>query len=237
MNAFREGMFVRGLALTGLFVIWSANALQADSIVFKDSLELLPTGTISYGGGSDPLVGTDIQIRDVIGPDGVKHAVHLFDSLGTGILDFETGDFVGMLGSTLVFGPSGLDDFIQIFGTVPEAGVKGPPTPLLLSGTVVLADVDPQLGKIKLGFELGAGDDQLNPELLAYFGLPPDTRFFFTTALFTPVIDVQSDGSFDSKVISTTVTNHVVPEPSSVWLGLTTVALVVLWTRKRATFN
>jgi hypothetical protein len=46
-------------------------------------------------------------------------------------------------------------------------------------------------------------------------------------ALFTPVIDVHDDSSFDSKVISATVTNRiVVPEPSSILLGLTSIVLV-----------
>jgi hypothetical protein len=151
-------------------------ALKADSIVFSDPLELFPTGTISYGGGSGPLVGTDIQIRDVKGPDGVKHAVHLVGKLGTGILKFETGDFIGTFNGDLVFGGAP-DDFIQIFGTVPDAGVMGPPTPRLLSGTLVGAVVDPQLGKIKLGLALSAGTEEKIPNCSTSSDSPRILRF------------------------------------------------------------
>jgi hypothetical protein len=210
-----------------LLLIWSGGPLKADAIVFSDPLELFPTGTISSAGGSSPLVGTDIQIRHVTGPDGVDHSVHLVGGLGTGTLNFETGDFVGMAGSDLVYGSSGANDFIQIFGTVPDAGVLGPPTPLLLSGTLLGAIVDPQLGQIKLGLDFGAGFDTKNAQLLDFFGIPANTQFFFTTVLFTPVIDVQPDGSFSAKVISTTVTNTIVPEPSSFALGITSLVLAV----------
>lgn len=210
-----------------LLLIWSGSPLKADAIVFSDPLELFPTGTISSAGGLSPLVGTDIQIRRVSGPDGIDHSVHLFAGSGTGTLNFETGDFVGMAGSALVYGPSGPNDFIQIFGTVPDAGVLGPPTPLLLSGTLIGAVVDPQLGQIKLGLEVGAGFDTKNAQLLDFFGIPANTEFFFTTVLFTPVIDVQPDDSFQSKVISTTVTNTIVPEPSSLALGITSLVLVM----------
>jgi hypothetical protein len=210
-----------------LLLIWSGNALKADSIVFSDPLELFPTGTISSAGGSSPLVGTDIQIRHVKGPDGIDHSVHHFGGLGTGTLSFETGDFVGMLGSDLVYGSSGPNDFIQIVGTVPDAGVVGSPPPLLLSGTLLGAIVDPQLGQIKLGLDLGAGFDTKNAQLLDFFGIPANTQFFFTTLLFTPVIDVQPDGSFSAKVLSTTVTNTIVPEPSSLALGITSLVLVM----------
>lgn len=215
-----------GLAGAALWLLSSAHALKADPIVFSDPLELLPTGTISYGGGAtDPLIGDGIQIRDVTGPDGIQHKVHLVGNLGTGVMNFETGQFEGMAGSALVFGANGPDDFIQIFGTVPDAGVLGPPTPLLLSGTLLGAVVDPQLGTVKLGLTIGAGNDQQNAQLLAFFGLPADTKFFFTTLLFTPVIDVQDDGSFSAKVISTTVRNTAVPEPNTVAFGLTSVVL------------
>lgn len=232
-------LFAGSLAIASLFVICCTSTLRADPIVFSDPLELLPTGTISYGGGSDPLIGSDIQIRQVKGPDGVKHPVHLVGAIGTGQLNFETGDFIGMSGSDLIFGGTGPDDFIQIYGTVPDAGVLGPPTPLLLSGTILGAIVDPQLGTIKLGLELGAGNDTVNPELLSYFGLPASSKFVFTTVLFTPLLDVQDGGSFDGKVISTTVSDYAIPEPSSLVLGLTTVALVMFrfgrTGRKRAT--
>jgi len=226
------------IAGAALWLISSAHVLKADPIVFSDPLELFPTGTISYGGSSDPLIGDNLQIRTVTGPDGVSHKVHLVGNLGTGILNFETGDFEGMVGSALIFGPTGPDNFIQIFGTVPDASVLGPPTPLLLSGTLLGAIVDPQLGSIKLGVEVGAGFDQQNPDLLAYFGLSADTRFFFTELLFTPVIDLQSDGSFSAKVVSTTVNNHVIPEPSTAAFGLTSLVLVVAlrkipWARHR----
>jgi len=217
-----------GVAGAVLFLIGSAHALKADPIVFNDPLELFPTGTISYGGGSDPLVGSSIQIRNVTGPDGVQHKVHAVGSLGTGTLNFETGDFVGMLGNLLVFGPNGPDNFIQIFGTVPDASVMGPPTPLLLSGTLLGAIVDPQLGTIQLGVELGAGFDNMNPDLLSYFGLPGDSRFFFTSLLLTPAFDIPEDGlGFSAKVISATVTNHVIPEPATILFGLTALCLVV----------
>ena len=228
----KRRVFARSFAIAALFLMCCASALRADPIVFSDPLELLPTGTISYGGGSDPLVGSDIQIRQVKGPDGTAYPVHLVGGLGTGQLNFETGDFVGMSGGDLIFGGTGPDDFIQIFGTVPDAHVLGPPTPLLLSGTVLGAIVDPQVGTIKLGLDLGAGNDTLNPELLAFFGLPATSRFVFTTVLFTPVLDVQDDGSFDGKVISTTVTDYPVPEPSSLALGLTIVVPIMFWLRR-----
>jgi len=226
MRVSRNGLI--GFAAAALWSLGAAHGLKADTIVFSDPLELLPTGSISYAGGNtDPLIGTDIQIRSVKGPDGIQHKVHLVGNLGAGLLNFETGQFEGMAGSALIFGSNGPNDFIQISGTVPDAGVLGPPTPLLLSGTLLGAIVDPQLGTIKLGLEVGAGFDQQNPQLMAFFGLPADTRFFFTTLLFTPVINVDDGGGFSANVLSTTVTNTPVPEPSTVILGLTSLAAIV----------
>jgi hypothetical protein len=215
---------ILGLACLSLL---SAHGLRADSVVFSDPLDLVPTGTISSAGGTDPLIGTNIPITEVAGPDGVEHDVHLLGGLGAGLLNFETGDYVETTADgDLVYGATGPDDFIQIYGNVQDAGVVGPPTPLLLSGTLLGAVVDPGLGQIQLGLELGAGFDQQNPTLLDYFGIPENSTFAFVTVLLTPAIDVQPDNSFDAKVISTTVTSTVVPEPSSASLGLTSLVLI-----------
>jgi hypothetical protein len=212
-------------------VFFPVHGLRADSVTFSDPLALLPTGTISSAGGSSPLIGTNIPITKVEGPDGVEHDVHLVGGLGPGLLNFETGDYTDTTAAgDLVYGSTGPDDFIQIYGTVPDAGVLGPPTPLLLSGTLVGAIVDPQLGTIQLGLELGAGYDQQNPALLSYFGIPENTEFSFVTVLITPTIVVAPDNSFDAGVLSTTVSNSIVaaavPEPSSALLGFSSLILI-----------
>src|SRR5262249_31090707 len=135
-------------------------------------------------------------------------------------------DFLNMTPEgDFVFGSAGPDNFITIHGTVPDAGVFGPPTPELLSGTITGAIVDPQLGTIKLGLMAYAGTNTENAKLLDFFGIPEGSTFSFFTLTVTGALDVQDDNSFDGRTLVDRVTTTVVPEPASVGLGLASLAL------------
>ena len=96
------------------------------------------TGTISYAGGSAPLVGANITETQVAGKSTpINNLVIL--AISNGVLSFATGASNG----SWSWGPGGS---ISITGTVPAQGTFGGTSGTLLSGTLVSAVVSPSSG-------------------------------------------------------------------------------------------
>jgi len=190
-------------------------------------------GTVSYGGSGGSLVGSNIAIDTLLGintpANGGGHDVT------AGYLNFQSGTLLSYDGSTDTYTFNGGGSF-TITGGVSDAGISsttgGLPT-VLLSGSFLGATIGPS-GALSLF--TGSGTDTKNPNLVAWFGLPADSKFVFGPA--TTHVDVNGGaldgGAFSGATSSTDVSNTVVPEPGSMMLfGSGLVGLSTLVRRRR----
>lgn len=166
------------LSASILFLIMSCvlnlpGSAQALPIIDLDFGMIAPTtGSISYGGGNAPLVGTDIQVDNVLGRDqfgGVGTGVPINPlNIYGGLLSFTTG---ANTGGWTWGGGSGTT--ITLTGGLDFNGdniLDLPTNTVLLSGTFGSAFVNSLGGFLKIS---GASfTDYKHPELLTYFGLP-----------------------------------------------------------------
>lgn len=157
-----------------------------------DFVMVVPTsGTISYNGGSkggakNPLVGSAISVRYVVGLDTPQHNLVKLDLIG-GLLNFQTGNFFSSNATTWFFNGGGFftltaqcididrdgDTTCDIHDIVPDLdGVPG----LVLSGmwdNALVQETNPKNKTSKL--EGGLIQDLVWQQLLGYYGLenPP----------------------------------------------------------------
>lgn len=186
------------------------------------------TGTLSYAGGTAPLIGSGIDVDDVVGLNTALNN-NVVSICASCTLDFQTGASTGGWN----YGAGGT---ITITGGIdfPDA------TPDILAGNTLLQGTFNNATVIDLGsgsFEFqivgGSFTDTKHPALLAFYGLP-DIGYagglnisFSTTAnmgdLFT------SDQIFSGDVV-----NQPVPVPAAIWLfGSGLIGLVGVARRKR----
>lgn len=141
-----------------------------------------PGGTVSYAGGLNPLVGTNIPIYNVTGLGSLAnpgdHAiVGSTVNAAYGVLNFVTGAFTGTFGGNDFFAGGG--SFV-IRGNVPDAGISAPGGAVLVSG-----GFDPSFGVSILNLGnfnqiSGGGPDTKDPGLVSYFNLPASSSWLFS---------------------------------------------------------
>ena len=186
------------------------------------------TGTLSYAGGTAPLIGSGIDVDDVVGLNTALNN-NVVSICASCTLDFQTGSSTGGWN----YGAGGT---ITITGGIdfPDATTDIPTGTTLLQGTFDNATVI-NLGSGSFEFQIVGGSftDTKHPDLLAFYGLP-DIGYngglnisFSTTAnmgdLFT------SDQIFSGDVV-----NQPVPVPAAIWLfGSGLIGLVGVARRKR----
>ena len=178
------------------------------------------SGTISYAGGSSPLVGSEIPILRIDGFGTPENPTppggNALDVLN-GVLSFETGplsSFSPVFGYLFEGG-----GFFTITGGIPELDI--PEGTVLLNGTFTEARY--LLGP--LGFHLTPiGTDTKDSRVVEYFGLDPLSAFSFQGFIVTePLLDLQLGGPFSVDVLSVDIPNvpgggAVIPEPGTLLL-------------------
>jgi hypothetical protein len=189
-----------------LLALGLAGSAMADIIDFSGVSSVDP-GLITYLGGANPLVGSNILINGVFGTGTPNNSGPTF-GVTDGRLDFTTGGFSSYIPSLnlYVFGGGGS---LTITGTGP-GGSSG----TLLSGSIISAEY--QAGTFKVA--LAAGDDTKNVNLLTFFGEPAGLTWQFSGQVNTstappPPVNILDPAGFSLQSTgSTDVKNSEVPD-------------------------
>jgi len=195
------------LGIAALFVVRS----QAHAVSMLDFGVIAPTtGSISYAGGMNPLVGTNIQVDNIVGlPGGTT-----LTCVGC-VLNFTTGNLTGTTGTTWDFG-GGPATSITVTGTAVDSLNNVIASGALLTGGFGMATVTNFANTFKIA---GASfTDVKDPNLLAFFGLPtgiPYNGNFNISFMGTGT----PPGAFaSSTVLSGDIVNTPTPEPGTMLL-------------------
>ena len=230
--------FVIGSGILALCV--SASAAWADPIIDFGTGSAGAGGTLSYAGGSSPMVGANVPIGFLIGLDTPVNDGGYFtvgDGLNPGLLNFTTGSYQGYSDGLYHFGPGGS---FEIAGNVPDAGIVGPGTgPTLISGGIDDGNIG-KSGLVNMATSSGGSGIAVNSALLDLFGLSPEATFtIFSTEMATGSIGTGEAFSLsvfhsDWQATDPPAAQIATPEPVSlVLLGSGLIALGTA-TRRRS---
>ncbi len=208
------------VALCAVAAITVLSTTQARALSQLDFGIVSPTGgAISYAGGAAPLVGTDIEVDNVVGLNTPLHNFVLVD-LVDALLNFETGNLISHTANSWTFAGGG---FIEIRGGVDFLDAPDIPAgSLLLSGTFNEATVV----MTNTSFKVAIVDfnDEKHPGLLEYFGLPGNMPYSGSMNLSFNTFATPPDGFVSDGVLSGDLVNHVlVPSPVAASMGLATL--------------
>lgn len=202
-----------GLWVTGLLV---ASAVMAVELDFNISA---PTsGTISYGGSGGALIGSSIEVDNVVGLSTPANANVTSVCLSC-LLNFNSGTLTGsgpQNGGWWSFGSGGT---ISITGGVQlQGGSDIPLGSTLLTGSFNNAFVQDLGSQFKVTF--ASFTDTKNDSLLSYYGLTPGTPFQGALTLLFAAPDNGVGSAFTStSVFSGNVVNApAVPLPAAALL-------------------
>ncbi len=184
-------------------------------------------GTISYAGGSAPLVGSGITVSNITGVNTPGHPGTTL-LLSNAVLNWTTGSSTG---SWTWGGGSIPTPFITIVGGVPALNI--PDGTLLLSGTFGSAQVI-YLGSSFAKITAAAFSDVKDADLAFYFGLPA-SPYSGTLNLSFNTSGTPPNGFTSSSLGSGNVINtpDAVPEPGTLALfGTSLMGIIGLFRRK-----
>jgi hypothetical protein len=206
----RLDKFSMGLvALTfGFAILLLAQQAMADVLLDFNMDAVHPaSASISFAGGTNPLVGVNISVDNVVGlgtpvNDGVVLAIT------GGDLDFTTGNLVSTEAEEWFFGSG---------GTITLAGNIGNGVVNLISGTFTSAQVEAVGSTFKV--TIASFTDVKDPGLIKYFGLDssiPSWNGNLNLSFFASGLPPNAFTS--SRLGSGDITNQPVPEPASLLL-------------------
>lgn len=184
-------------------------------------------GSISYAGGANPLVGTNIEVDNVVGLNTPLNNNVLAPCVGCA-LNFTTGNFAGSTSTTWTFGPGGS---ISIVGGIPTMGIPAGTT--LLSGTFTDNPVVTALGPT---FRIAGAVfvDRKHPRLVEFYGLPSGVEYSGAFNISFEATGLPPGGFASSRVLSGDVVNSPISIPSSLLLiGSGLIGFVFLHLRHR----
>jgi hypothetical protein len=199
-------------------VLFLAPAAALADAILDVNIVVPTTGSISYAGGTNPLVGSGIDVDSLAGIGTPSNAGGTFKIIG-GFLNFTSGNLSGHDTSDWFFNGGGN---ISVTGCVDtnNDGVcnAGEPQGTLLTGTWTAARV------ITFGtvFKISGGSftDSKNLALLQFFGLGGSTPPFNGNMNLSFDAGNLPPNSFKSSVVlSGDVANNIpIPEPASIAL-------------------
>jgi hypothetical protein len=198
------------------------------TLTFSDTTGVNMLGTVSYGGGANPLVGTAISLGELIvsgaplnnGTYALEGAIACGNLVGNGTcgsLDFATG--AGQQAGTV----AGLSNNFAGGGSMTIVG-----TLTNLLGTTTIASGTLATGSFSSANATqastsGVGLDTKNATMLAFFGITNPNFTFAHVTLDIPVVNPTS--AFNATVNIASFQNTETPEPK--WTaGLLLIGLV-----------
>ena len=225
------------LLMAALFV--AGGTARADEIMI-DFMGTHAGGTLSYGGGTAPLIGTGLVINTVAGVNtpannnsgGTNYGVVGQNGTGFGILEFQTGSGFGPAPNIAWrFNGGG---YFRILGAVlNEDGTTGVGYRTLLDGNLLGATVE-RSGSVKL--VISEGTDRKDPDLVRFFGMDPETHFAFSGGIQVANYNYNrtTQGFTASSAGNTHIVNTaLVPEPASLALLGSVILFLGLKLRKK----
>lgn len=222
---------IAAIAIPLVLGLFGSSASQAASLDFGI---IAPTGgTISYGGGGVPLIGSGIEVDTVVGL-GTTANDNVSLTCNTCVLAFTTGGYTGSSGNIWNFSGGGsvtINGSLDFPDTTPDI-VNG----TLLSGTFTSANlVDLGSGSFQFQIVAGAFTDTKHPDLLDFYGLPAVDYVGGLNLSFEASSSLSPGTAFTStQVLSGDVINQPVPVPAAVWLfGSGLLGLVGVARRKK----
>lgn len=203
------------LTVVGLLVSRPALAVQLDFNISAPT-----SGSISYDGTGGGLIGTNIEVDNVVGLATPAHA-NVTSLCVSCVLNFTSGAFLNAGGANTNnngwwrFGSGGS---ITITGGVQLQGATDIPLgSTLLSGAFTSAFVQDLGSQFKVTF--GSFTDTKHADLLSYYGLTPGSPFEGAlTLLFGSANTGVGEAFASTSVFSGNVVNAVVPLPAAAWL-------------------
>ena len=217
MKRSRSTAFVAVLAL---LVTVAGSAAQAASLQFNLTAAQT-TGTVSYAGGTNPLVGTAIGIADIIGL-GTSANDGITATCSNCQLSFMTGNYTGFAGDTWDFDPDGS---VSIVGGVdfPDATPDITDGTTLLSGSFTTAQLHDhsifEPGEFHLHLDAATFTDTKNSAMTDFYGLPGGQYIGGMTITFQTSTGITPETAFTSDILNSgSVVNQPVPIPAAVWL-------------------
>jgi hypothetical protein len=168
------------------------------------------SGTISYDGGDDPLIGSDIEVDNVVGLD-VYANDQVTLSITGGLLNFTTGSSTG----TWTWG-GGDNSSITITGGIADLNL--PNNTVLLTGNFGTADVSGPSDTSIFYITGGAFSDYKDRTLLEYYGLPYMEYGGYFNISFGVTSDLDPGDAFISDMVYSGDVVNAVPEPATMLL-------------------
>jgi hypothetical protein len=200
------------LLIAGTILV-SPNIVHAAPIL-DFGIKAPTTGTLSYDGGVNPLVGSGIDVDDVIGLNTFLNQ-NIISICSSCTLDFTTGASTGGWD----FGAGGtirLTGGIDFLDSTPDIATG---TTLLLGTFNSATVVDLGGGDFEFQILGGSFTDQKHPDLLAFYGLPSGSYIGGLNISFKTTSNY-GEAFVSEEIYSGDITNTptVVPIPAALWL-------------------
>lgn len=196
-----------GIALLG------ASTRPAMAMQLNFNIVAPTTGSISYNGTGGALIGTNIDVDNVVGLSTPANA-NVTSTCLSCTLNFTSGLNTSAGGGTWQFGPGGsisVTGGVDFQGSIPDISLRS----TLLTGTFSSATVS-DAGVFEVTF--GSFTDVKHPSLLSYYGMPGGNYDGSLTILFSAVVGpgnaINSTSLFGGSIANIAA----VPVPAAAWL-------------------
>jgi hypothetical protein len=220
--------------LTALVLTFGLLESRAEAIAVLTFDQTVDGGTIAYGGGAAPVIGTDVAF-DLLVATATPLNAGTYGCSGC-LLNFTTGANTSNLnlgGGLRNYTWAGGGSFV-LTGTVFNPADLS----VIASGTLLIGTFNSAQGlSVVLGGLnndiinfIGQGTDAKHPDLLAFFGIDPDVPFNYSNFEGSGQGTVGAGGSFtgtvdEADLINTEITG--IPEPTSALLLLLGLGSIV----------
>lgn len=176
-------------------------------------------GSISYAGGANPLIGTNLAVSTITGINGVPLNNGVALSCVGCVINFQTGAYTSGSGLSWTFASGGT---FTLTGSIPSIA-GGAPTTLMsgyfMSDSIVGQLPLPQIPGLGAFTIAGAAFSTiLDPALTNFYGTPADPMRYASNFNISFYTNGSPAGAFSSNAIASGNLTAAAPEPVSIVL-------------------